>query len=414
MDDEIELISDGDGLAVIGEAGAVERFLAAEGLPSKDLGLPQLRKAMGISSVGLQAGSEIAANSGRWVKLTKESAHTVKKYGLMDSKKPGVKHAMAGKPGDIKSWLQISKGPGSLAANPTMLAGAGGIMAQLAMQQAMDEITDYLARIDEKLDDVLRAQKDSVVAQMIGVGLQIEEAMTIRAHVGRVNEVTWSKVQASSGTIADTQAYALLQLDALATKLEGKTKLSDLAKAAKEAETKAGEWFAVLARCFQLQDGIGVLELDRVLETEPEDLDGHRVGLRAARQERLDDISRSTERLLARLEAAVSAANSKVLMHPAKAPAVVHSSNHVSTAITDLHGVLGIERGRQSSEARRWAEAAQELRDKALTAGGERVGAARKRGSHGLERARSVRSRVASELAERSPRRRGADDEDAD
>jgi len=37
-----------------------------------------------------------------------------------------------------------------------------GIMAQVAMQQTMDEITDYLATIDEKLDDVLRAQDDAV------------------------------------------------------------------------------------------------------------------------------------------------------------------------------------------------------------------------------------------------------------
>src|ERR1700761_5344097 len=36
MGDEIQLISDGDGLAVIGDPAAVDRFLAAEGLPSKD------------------------------------------------------------------------------------------------------------------------------------------------------------------------------------------------------------------------------------------------------------------------------------------------------------------------------------------------------------------------------------------
>ena len=59
-------------------------------------------------------------------------------------------------------------------------------MAQLAMQHAMDEITDYLATIDEKVDDVLRAQSDAVRADMIGVDLIIEEAMTVREHVGRV------------------------------------------------------------------------------------------------------------------------------------------------------------------------------------------------------------------------------------
>jgi hypothetical protein len=167
MDDEIQLISDGAGVAVIGDSAAVERFLASEGLPSRDLGLPKARRVLGAGSAAAQAGSEIAASSGRWVKLTEESAQMVKKYGLMESKTPGVSHAMVGKPGDIKSWLQIAKGPGSAAANPALLAGAAGLMAQLAMQQAMDEITDYLATIDEKLDDVLRAQKDTVLAQGI-------------------------------------------------------------------------------------------------------------------------------------------------------------------------------------------------------------------------------------------------------
>src|SRR4051794_14179013 len=157
-------------------------------------------------------------------------------------------------------------------------------MAQLAMQQTMDEITDYLATIDEKVDDVLRAQKDAVLADMIGVDLVIEEAMTVREHVGRVSDVTWSKVQSTSMPIARTQAYALRQLDALAEKVESKAKIGDLADSAENAEARVQEWLAVLARCFQLQDGVAVLELDRVLDADPDELDRHRSALRAARQ----------------------------------------------------------------------------------------------------------------------------------
>lgn len=36
MDDEIQLITDGDSLTIIGNQTAVERFLVSEGLPSKD------------------------------------------------------------------------------------------------------------------------------------------------------------------------------------------------------------------------------------------------------------------------------------------------------------------------------------------------------------------------------------------
>ncbi|GIH63640.1 hypothetical protein [Microbispora siamensis] len=412
MDDEIQLISDGDGLAVIGNPTAVERFLVSEGLPSKDLGLQRLRSVLSTGAGVAQAGSEIAANSGRWVKLSKESARLVDKYGLRTSSKSGLSSGvLKGKNGQIKGFVEFAKGPGTLLTNPALLAGAAGIMAQLAMQQTMDEITDYLATIDEKVDDVLRAQKDAVLADMIGVDLVIEEAMTIREQVGRVSEVTWSKVQATSVTIARTQAYALRQLDALAEKMEHKTKIGDLAKTSKEAESKVQEWLAVLARCFQLQDAIAVLELDRVLDASPEELDRHRLGLRAARQNRLELISRSTERLMARMDAAAGVANTKVLLHPTTSRAVVHSSDHVAIAVVDFHGRLGIERGRQALEARRWVDAAAEVRDKVLETGAEGVDAARHLGNETLDRARSVTGKLSSGIAERALRRRGNDEE---
>ncbi|WP_344381267.1 hypothetical protein [Streptomyces thermolineatus] len=411
MDNEIQLISDGDGLAVIGDPTAVERFLVSEGLQSKDLGLKRLRSALGNAAGVAQAGSEIAADSGRWVKLTEESAQLVKKFGLMESKTPGVSHAMVGQPGSVKSWLQIAKGPGSLPPPRALLSGAAGIMAQLAMQQAMDEITDYLATIDEKVDDVLRAQKDAVLADMVGVDFVIEEAMTVREHVGGVSEVTWSKVQATSVTIARTQVYALRQLDALAEKMERKAKIGDLAKVSKEAESRAQEWLAVLARCFQLYDATAVLELDRVLDATPDQLDRHRLGLRAARQNRLDLISRSTERLMARMYAAADTANTKVLLHPTASREVVHSSNHVETAVIDFHGRLGIERSRQSLEARRWVDAAAEVKDKVLETGAESVGAARRLGNETLGRARSAAGKLSNGIAERALRRRGDDEE---
>jgi hypothetical protein len=409
MNDGVQLISDGAGLAVIGDPAAVEGFLASEGLPSTDLGLPRLRSLLGAAAAGAQAGADIAAQSGRWVQLTEESARMVKKYGLMDSKTPGVSHAMVGKPGNVKAWIQITRTPGSMLTNPAMLSGAAGIMAQLAIQQTMAEITDYLATIDEKLDDVLRAQKDTVVAQMISVGLQIDEAMTIRDHVGRVNDVTWSKVQGASGTIAHTQAYALLQLDALAEKLE-KTNVGDLAKAAKDAEQKAREWLVVLARCFQLQDAISVLELDRVLEAAPVDLDGHRLGLAAARQDRVRTISRSTEHLIVRLHAAAGVANRKVLMHPSKSRAIVLSSNQVESSVADFHDRLGIHHGRQSSEARRWLDAAGDVTATAIQTGAVGVAVARQLAGDTRDRARSATHKVSSEITDRVRRQRGNDD----
>jgi hypothetical protein len=411
MDNEIQLISDGDGLAVIGNPTDVERFLTSEGLPSRDLGLQRLGPALSAGAGVAQAASLIAANSGRWMKLTRESAKLMDKCGLRQSSTTDLLTGVVkGPKGQVGGFVEFEKV--SLLTNPAILAGAAGIMAQLAMQQTMDEIIDYLAVIDEKVDDVLRAQKDAALADMIGVDLVIDEAMTIRGQVGRVSEVTWSKVQATSATIARTQAYALRQLDALAEKLERKSDIGDLARAAKEAESKVQEWLAVLARCFQLQDAVAVLELDRVLDASPDELDRHRLGVKAARQKRLALISRSTLRLLARMDAAAGTANAKVLLHPAASPAVVRSSNQVAIGVHEFHRRLGIESGRQSSEARRWVDAAVEARDKALVTGAKAVDAARSLGNETLDRASSVKGKISSEIAERARRRRVDEERD--
>ena len=411
MDNEIELISDGDGLAVIGNSTDVERFLASAGLPSKDLGLSRLGAVLRAGAQAAQAGSEIGANSGRWVQLTTESAQKVQRYGLMDSKIPGVKHAMLGKPGDIQEWLQIAKGPGAMVTNPAMLAGAAGIMAQLAMQQTMAEITDYLATIDEKLDDVLRAQTNQVLARMDGVDLAIKEATSVRETVGRVSEVTWSKVQHSSATILETQGYALRQLGDLADKIDQKTKVGDLAKTAREAEADVQKWLAVLARCFQLHDAMAVLELDRVLDASPDELDRHRLGLKAARRDRLELISQRTEHLLARMNAAARTANLKVLLNPTKSPAVIESSNHVAICVHDFHGLLGIESGRQASEARRWGDAAAERWDKVRETGSDSIDSVKHFGTETRGQAKSAKAKFSDKMAERKLRRREHDEE---
>lgn len=412
MNAEIQLISDGDGIAVIGEPSAVERFLSSEGLPSKDLDLPRLGKVLSTGGAATQAGAEIAANSGRWVKLTEESAQAMKKYKLMKGSSPGVSRAVLTEGGKSKGFLQLVRTPGSALTNPALLSGVGGIMAQLAMQQAMEEITDYLARIDEKLDDVLRAQTNQVLARMDGVDLAVREAMKVRETVGRVSEVTWSKVQAASSTIFDTQAYALRELNALSEKLERKNRVGDLAKATRDAQSEVHKWLAVLARCFHLQDAIAVLELDRVLDASPEELDRHRVGLQAARQDRLDLISQRTVRLLARMNSAGGAANARVLLHPSKAPALVEASNQVSGSIIDFHGTIGIEDDREAVKARRWTSAASEVRDRALERGADRVDAAKRVGNQTFDRARSTTGDFSRRLAAQTRRLRSDEEDD--
>ncbi|MEJ3406116.1 hypothetical protein WDJ51_15380 [Rathayibacter sp. YIM 133350] len=385
--DEIELVSDGDGLAVIGDPLAVERFLSTAGVASRELNLSHaVGGALNVGSAAAKGGSEVAANAGRWVKLTEESAKALKLGNAMKGSSDNVSRAIiTTSKGKISNILEFVKPGtvGSMLTNPAMLAGAAGIMAQLAMQQTMQEITGYLAVIDEKVDDILRAQKGAPIARMIGVGLVIDDAMLKREHVGRVSEVTWSSLHGAAQTIAETQSYALRRLDALAEKMEKKSRVGDLAKIAKDAEGEVEEWLAVLARCFQLQDGLAVLELDRVLDSSPGDLDRHREAIQAGRAKRRDLIGKSTERLLARMDAAAATANSKVLLHPLKPGEVVRSSNEVGADMLAFHETLGIADSRVTLERKRWAIAAIEARDNVRETGAAGVQIAGKLGAQG-------------------------------
>lgn len=423
MDYEIELISDGDGIALIGDQTAIEAFLVAENLPSKEVPMPRLGSVLSAGSATAETASQIASQSGRWVQLTKESAKLVDRYGLRQNSKSQLSTGvLKGSKGQIKGFVEFSKTPGQMLRNPAMLTGAAGIMAQLAMQQTMEEITDYLARIDAKVDDVLRAQKDAVIADMLGVDLVIDEAMTIRAEVGRVSDITWSKAQNSSMVIAKTQAYALRQLDALAEKLERETKVSELAKLTRDAEVGVRDWLAVLAHCFRLADGISVLELERVLDADPTDLDQHRIGVQTARRNRMALIARTTEQLLTRMDAAARIANAKVLLNPGSAKDVVRDRNTVATSVTDFHGLLGLDRTNDDVAARRWLDAAGDVRDRALERAADARDTMRERGSEGIDstkrlgieaadHAKRAKDKVAGRFSERSLPRFGRKDD---
>lgn len=412
MDQEVQLVTDGVGLAIIGEPAAVDAFLISEGLISQQLDLSRLAPALGNGATVARAGAQIAENSGRWVQLTKESAHLASKYGLRQSSSSGLSTGVVkGASGQIRGFVEFAKGPGAMLTNPAILAGAAGIMAQLAMQQAMDEITDYLAAIDAKVDSILRAQKDAVLSEMIGTQLLINETMNIREQVGRVSEVAWSKVQSTPATIASTQAYALRQLDAVAESIEKASSAADRAKAAAVAQERVQEWLAVLAQCVRLQDALGLLELDRVLDADPEELDRHRVALNITRENRLMLIVRTTEQLLDRVDKAAATTTTRVLLHPIASRKAIDSTNSVGSIVIGFQHALGIEYEREALEARRWSDAVAEVTDKAVQSGNAGVNAAKSLGADGVGHVRSISGRVSHEIASRRRGRGGDADE---
>jgi hypothetical protein len=405
--DEIEVIADGQGLAVIGNPTAVEVFLAERGLESKKLDLGRLTTIAAHGGSAVTAASQVASTAGRWVQLSEQSAQVFKTSHMMKGSADHLVRAIAtnDKGNSTTAILEVVKG-GSILANPAVLAGIGGLMTQLAMQKAIDDIQDYLVIIDKKIDDVLRAQKDAALADMIGVGLMIDEAMIIRAEVGKVSDVTWSKVQGGGMAVARTQAYALRQLDALAEKLERESHVDDLAQTTKDAARTVGEWLAVLARCFQLHDALAVLELERVLDATPDELDRHRIGVQKAARNRLEAITATTTRLLRRMDEVAGLTSSTVLMNPFNSRKVVTSINSTGAEIVQFHGVIGVAGEYEAIEAKRWVDAAGEVRDDAVEKGVEAVEVTLRWGMEAADKTRKSVGRIAADVSEKLHRDR--------
>lgn len=346
MAGDIQLIKDDQGLAVIGDATAVERLLRSAGLwvGSRELDLRRLSSVLRAGSDVAQTASEIVAGSGRWIKLTEESARLVREHGLMPTKETGIAHVMVGTPGKIASWLQTDQRMGTLLSNPAALSGVAGLLSQAAAQQSMAEIRDYLVTIDWKVDDIRRKQDSDVVSRLAGVGASIDRAMTIRDAVGEVDETLWSTVQHSHTTIGGTQRYALDELDNIAVTLQS-PRMRELARSATRAEPEVEKWLGVLARCFQLEEALDVLELDRRMTQalEPARLDDYRRAQELALQRRRQIIGQRTEHLLAAMDRAVGTANEKILWTRDKSLGVVQSANLIATGVDTFHGLLRIE-----------------------------------------------------------------------
>lgn len=362
--EEFDIISDGTGIALFGEGKELDRFLKKESLVARPIDMARVASSLGKTASATNGVAQAALNAGRWVKLSEKSAKAMQLNTPMmkGSSNHLVRAVFTGSKGSIKGIAEFVK-PSLTLANPAALASISGMMTQMALQQSIDQIHDYLEVIDAKVDDILRVQKDSVIADMIGVGFVIDEAMIIRNETGKVSDVTWSKVQGTAYQLARTQAYVVLQLEDINKKLANEKNIASLVKATQEAETPIAEWLAVLARCSQLTDSVGVLELDRVLDSSPEDLENHRNSLNKAREIRLETITNATAEIINRVESIGAYANGKLLLNPFESPAIIRASNTIGTRVEEFQTVLEIGESREDLTSKLWTEAALELRD---------------------------------------------------
>lgn len=349
---DITVVNDGQGLLFLGDPKAIKRWLDEQELTSKQF----TTKAIKTAGDALGSLGEAKQQSGRWVKLTKESAELVKKYGKPGTIQKGVAQNAKGR---AVKWLEFYN-PSQLF-TPAMAAGVGGMMTQMALEQAIQEITDYLAAIDEKVDDLLQDQKDTTIASLMGAALEVDEAAAVRDATGTLSDTAWSKVSPCAQTTSRALAYALTKLKGLSDKAERAKSIEDVGHAVEKLPDETRAWLDVIARSIQTRDRLSVIELERAYAELPEVLEQHRAAIVEARKRRLANVQNGIGAFRQSLEGTAQRLRDQKLFHPFVVDDSLEAIDAVTKELDNFAAQLDIEISQKTIErARGWNELAGE------------------------------------------------------
>lgn len=363
----IEIFETEDGMFVFGSEDGLAVIDKEPGVVSRVMSRKSLASAVGYAG---PAAAALMEGSGRYVKLTADSAVARKAAALVDP--ANATSGVLRDGGKIAKHLKFENVALLTPAAPAML---GAMATQQALEASLAEITAYLEVIDAKLDQLLKQNETKAIGQLGGVTFVIEEAKAIFDATGVVSEVTWSKVQGTSLALPSMQAEAIAQLHQIADDINSKGASTD-----KLAETLKPEsvvfWLEVLARTISLQDEQYVLELARVLEVDATQVELHQKGIRTARADRLRRLTEGLEVVLDAIGVSGQVSHRAIVANPINAPKVVRAANEISTAIRTFAAHASLELKTVGAlEETRWSAAAVALAGEGASA----VGSARQK-----------------------------------
>ena len=366
MSSDIEVYGDDDGLMLLGDSDDIRQILAELQITEEQTmdisNAAILRNAHRTTGI-LQIAQE---HSGRWVKLTKESAEKARKHGLLRSKDTGNFMGVIGKGGKrgIKGNVQFEKITGGL--SPAKVANVEMLMLTMALEQTMKEMTDYLKQIDAKVDQVLRQQKNAELAKFLSVAGLVSEAENELRYIGTLSDESWEQLGNSAQTVNEVQQYALLQLKDIADKISSSvTDTRTTKNALVKARSGIGDWLAVAADCLRLRDRIDMLKVQRFIDTDidPDLLSKHRFVIAENRRARYHSITDATAHLRQAIKEAVQGKDDtmRVILLPMDAPVVMREGNAIVDALARFDKALGEEYAVTHFSEKQWNDAMGEV-----------------------------------------------------
>ncbi|PAU68241.1 hypothetical protein B1526_0426 [Bifidobacterium criceti] len=366
MAEEIEVYGDDDGIMLLGDSEDIQQALAE--LQISEEHTTDISKAAILKTAhrATKMFGKAQERSGRWVKLTKESAQKAREHGFLRNNATGNFMGVIGKggKGGIKGNVQFERIAGGF--NPAKVANVEMLMLTMALEQAMKEMTDYLKQIDAKVDQVLRQQKNAELAKFLSVAGLVAEAENELSHIGTLSDATWDQLGNSAQTVNEVQQYSLLQLKDIAEKIassvnDTRTTKDTLVK----ARSGIGDWLAVAADCLRMRDRIDMLKVQRFIDADitPDLLSKHRFVIAENRRARYHSITDATAHLRQAIKEAVQGKDDtmRVILLPMDAPVVMREGNAIVDALARFDKALGEEYAVTHFSEKQWNDAMGEV-----------------------------------------------------
>lgn len=366
---EVELIQDETGIAIFGNPQAQDAFLRElleMGIPDAEnaMEMQKLDHFLGKTSSALEGFSSVLESSGRYLKLTKESAAKLEKYGLVPVKGAGsnIHHAMLGKSGSIKSWLQVEASPLSIITNPAALSGVAGLLAQEALLSEIRRIANLLEQLDFKIDAIREDLRTKTISKLMRVSNAIEDAQVkMRHNGGELNSTAWSVIQSEIGVLDEVTSEATLQLSQMGEKVKDLANLKELNARVKTFEDEYTRWLCILATALQKRNEIAVIELANVARVNPGQLQAHKAALNELVSLRRARAVQSAQEAVTQLRSVSDLALDRVILHAPAAKRTSSAINNVQRKVALFENAFGLNVDRLCIESMNWVDA---FRDK--------------------------------------------------
>lgn len=367
-DTELQVLLHGDSLMFLGPESALARL--DESSPQEKLSRVAPKVAHNLSK-SAHTLSQFQENSGRYLKLSKDSAQFLKENEVAAEKiragvlrvgdLPGAK----GNAGSIVKHLKFENT--ALLATPAAPLAVAAILEESAAQAQMDQVLDYLEEVSENVQKLIQQRKTEVSGDINGFADAIEEAFILLQKTGKVSAVSWSKVDNLDVDLKRLQGQIIGELDEVAKEIAKKaTNPKKAYQAFTEAEENATYWIFQLARVMVLQNQLNILELNRVATSEPDHLEQHRQGIAEAKAKREERIINALNAIADKANDSATFKDLQLVLSRGGNTKAAEAGNRLLHQLNEFATTAGIDAyTRESIESTSWRDAIKHTAERA-------------------------------------------------